>query len=338
MSSASTAAVAYGGGNDFTSARHTIRRGATSKSAMMSALLKSLTIPKTFRHQAISNFDTNMGQLIIRNAENAGTGAVEIPMHFYDISSLQNQSTHAPGWYSGWTSTATTASPIFSQIGGQTATGATLSSGIWCSENGNTSLLPNVDNAFHDWTSVKLLLYGARKRSTFFDISFVTFKNDDCSPLTATTGAAIKQCIQQLSRPYIYTTIQSDQYSKGSQFYKVLKTYRHTIAPSQTTDIDTSTGKCKQVNIFFKHNKRLDLNYVAIKDPESDILGHAQDDGRDYGNNTTCFNHPTCNQRVVMIIRAFAPERASAVGDPPASADRDPSYDIVLRNRFTVTR
>jgi len=183
------------------------------------------------------------------------------------------------------------------------------------------------------------MAYGSRKRSTHFDISFVTFKSDDGSPFEwASSNSKLKQVVQQLSRPYIYTTIQSDTYTNARSMYKVLKKYRFTIAPSQTTDIDSSTGKVKEIKLFFKHNKRYNMQPTAIEEPETDVLGHAQADGLDFGNDPTTYNHPSHNQRVIMIIRAFAPERASAAGTPAVSADRDPTYDILIRNKFTLTR
>lgn len=287
------------------------------------------------RYQGLSNFDTSTGFHSIGNWVNTTTDQVSVPLHMYDLTVVPNNSTTCPAArvFGIGTASASNGTPYFAALNGQMGDG-TLDSN-WQFERGNVQPY-RTDSFLHDWTSVKLNLYGARKRTTYFDVMFVRFPNEFASLGSASTSNAdFKNLLAYLTRPLMYSNINVYNPEVASNI-KVVKRFRYYVPPTQSIDLNTTTGKIKNVNIFIRHNTRYKLDYNEA----ANVPAMRGADLVDYTNQPDDQNHnyPKHERRLYMIIRAFAPEQRSTAGWPVVDAAIDPSYDILLRNGITMNR
>lgn len=328
----------YGGGNDLTvrNSKATLHKrsyGTKGSIAMLRKQVQALMQTQIQRYQFLSNYDTNIGAHLIRNEYDSATGITLLPIHVYELSSVNNVSGIAPGLALGWSSLLSTANVVKNVLPTQTPTGGTAADGLWRSETDVT--YPSAQQAFHNWSSIKLNLYGARKRSTRFTVSIMTVRDDFANFQSAGVGnLEFKQLLQYMARPLIYSNIQSDLRNKANKLIKVVKRYNYWVSASQTTDVDTTVGKIANANIFLRHNKKYDLDWMA-EDP-ANILPHAQADGLDYASDSVPMNYPQSNQRLFMVITAFSPEQVNTAD--PVDPNVCPSYDIIIRNSWSFGR
>lgn len=295
-----------------------------------------------YRFQNITNYDTNVGGLLLRNFRDTTTGYVNIPIHVYDISCFSNDSNIAPGAQFVWADSTSSAALIRSTLPTQDGTGVTQANGTWHGEkNATQSPYPAVHNALHNWSDIRINLYGARKRTTYFDVMFITMKNEFADPLyAADTNVSKKLLFQYWERPLIYSNLQTDVGGKGHGMYKVLMRKRYYVSASQSTDVDTSVGKVKQVKIFMKHDRMRGYDWQHEGLSATDVLPHGDDDGKDFVRDDDVHNICSHGKRVFMVIKAFAPERTVGTTAELATPDanKDPSYDIIIRNSFSWAR
>lgn len=338
----------YSGGNDFTRSKKVIRsrRRKTMKAKVdkNTMLIKGLMNTEIYRFQNISNYDTNLGAVTIRNGINTTTGRVECPIHVYDITSFSNESNIGPGQGLGWSSTAAAADGSLVRIPGQTGDGSADANGLWLTEKNSTATpFPAVARALHNWSDIRINFYGPRKRTTYFDVMFIQIKNQFADLLySGTVNPAYKLLQQYLERPLIYSNLQTDVGGGAHKMFRTLKRMRYYISASQTTDVDTSVGKIKECKIFMKHDRMRNYDWQHDSDTIGatlNVLPHDTADGLDFARDDDVANWPAWDKRVYMVIRAFSPERATyTTADPAVSADRDPSYDIIIRNSFSFVR
>lgn len=334
----------YAGGNDFTTTKRTIRprkpKTNRAKIARNSMLLKSMMQNEIYRFQNITNYDTNVGGLTLRNSRNTTTGAVTTPIHIYDISAFNNESTQTCGYQMGWASTAAGAAFTRTALTGQDQTGTPFSA-YWVTEkNATDTPFPAVQNAMHNWTDIRFNFYGPRKRTTYFDVMFIVIKSQYADLLQG-NGANVssKLLLQYLERPLIYSNLQTDVGGEGAKMFKVVKRFRYYVSASQTTDTDTSVGKIKEAKIFMKHDRKRDYDWQHHGLADTDVLPHDDDDGLNYVRDDDVHNFPAYDKRMYMVVKAFSPERAIVTdAAPDIDATRDPTYDVMIRNSFSFVR
>lgn len=333
--------IGYAGGNDYT--KSTFRGGAKKprttqgKIANNTKLINSMLQRQTFRFQNVSNYDTNLGAITLRNTRDTTSGVVGSPVHIYEITLFPNSGVSAaPGNSYGWGNTTAAAPITRTLLTGQFPNGTTDATGAYNNEEGFRSTAIDLRTAMLNWTQVKLNLYGPRKRTTWFEVMFVQFTNVCANPTYAAfANPEVQSMLQMLERPCIYSNILTDPQNKSRRQIKVLKTFKYYVSSAQSTDVDDSVGKIKEVNIFMRWNKLMQMDSV---NKNSVVLPHDDADGADYQIQTVTQNDIEPRKRIYMVIRAFAPERAVAAGDPALDANRDPSYDIVLRNSWSTTK
>jgi len=332
----------YAGGNDYTRSKRTVGRYKKPTVQRLNRLVQVGMNNQIYRFQNITNFDTNTGAFPLANWQFTNNSTVS-PFHVYDLTSLPNNAAQAPGKYYGWTDLTSAANVVRFPLPGQTAAGAADASGHWQIENKGgvnaTSTNPNASKMVHNWSDVRLLLYGARKRTTRFDIMFFRVA-DEFSNLhyANVSNPELKELCQYIERPAIYTPLQSLTGAHITKKIRMIKSFTHYISASQTTDVDTSVGKTKEVRIFLRHGKVYNLDYKHWNEDGTTVLPHAQEDGIDYEQDTKQHNHPWYSSQVFMVIRAFAPERVAGKTAYPSTADAnvDPSYDIIIRNSVST--
>lgn len=289
------------------------------------------------RASGLTNFDTNQGWHPLANWRNPLTDEVTPPIHIYDLTSVPNNTISIPvGWKfnvaaaSGNNAVSTPVSLNFT-----TPDGAAFTTD-WQFEKGNAQPY-RADSFHHDWTQVKLNLYGARKRTTYFDIMFVRFRDDFANLVRANpNNSHHRQLMHTLMRPLMYSNLYVHR-PEVKKMMSIVRKYRYYVPATQTIDLNTTTGKIKNVNIFIRHNTKYRLDWVEGQTIPpltgancTDWITLRDDDNR---------NFPKESSQLFMIITAFAPEQRSGNDDYPiVDPAIDPSYDILLRNAVSMPR
>lgn len=322
--------------NRFRSLQVYARRPSAYKLAM--ACLES----QYYRVQGLTQFDTSYGYYPISNRLLA-SGEHILPLHFWDITSCTNFTggvTSAPNvGHAGYlVNTGAAATTGVVSMRSQDATGATITGTAWIAENvsGGSDDLPK-RKSFHHWTHVKANLYGVRKRATRYVVQLMMIKEVQADPLDGNNGSIMKKKLFDfLMRPFIYNNLNAGDPQTASDI-KVLKTYE-TIIDLITTDQyegATSVPKIQTLNWFINHNRI--RRYDWLRDNPSQNDQNAGFDLESSGANATRVDP---KYRVYLVIRALSPDRrtvTSTAGGFDIDADpiSEPSYDIVIRNKFS---
>lgn len=340
MRSAGISAQYDAPGNDYSKVKHTLGRRKKSTIRRLNRLLHKTMNNQVYRFQNISQFDTTVGALPMCQYYNSSNTYTYVPLHIYDLTSFPNTSATGPsaGRYFGWAGAAATVSATRGIIPGQDNDGTTDANGYWWqTERSGSSGIPNASIMMHNWTDVRLLLYGSRKRSTTFKVTFFRCIDESANPFhAATSNTDLKQLVEWFTRPMIYNTLQTYE-TKVSKKIKIIKQYTYIIPGCQTTDVDTTVGKTKEVRIFMRHDKVYNLDWLDAAEAN---LPHALPDGLDYVVGTTNQDNPWHGSRVFMAITALCPEKLTKTVDFPQganiNAESEPSYDIIIRNSLTT--
>eukprot|EP00955_Chlamydomonas_euryale_P053167 355390-Chlamydomonas_euryale.AAC.5 len=151
-------------------------------------MIKSLMQPAIFRAQGLTQYDTNVGFYQLRQSVTAA-GVIYSPVHVWDLTSIPNRGNdEAAGFSYGWNSALSTSDMFKEALSTQDSTGTTTGGSKWYNENGISLTALNVENAFHEWTSVNINFYGPRKRTTWFEVIFFTPRDDFADPIRANLG------------------------------------------------------------------------------------------------------------------------------------------------------
>lgn len=324
----------HGQMNEFSKVKNYIRGRRYSLSKLVKANLNHTIL----RFQNLTNFDVDGGAIPLRNVLTTGDSKIEIPLNVFDLTIIPNRSANVQaGRRYVYDSSLANAAVGTATVVGTDPTGST--SPYWIVESGAPSVPYNTDSIYHDWTQVKLNLYGARKRTTYFDVYFVRFKDDFANLFAASlSNNEVKQLVAYLVRPLMYSNIllhNPDVVKKLA----IVKKYRYMIGPQQTIDLNSTCGKMKEVNIFMRHNTRYNLRWKS----DEYVPSAAGADRLDWEINSDVDNqdHPVNRGRLFMMITAFAPEQRTVGGNvltPALEPIVDPSYDVLIRNAFTHLR
>lgn len=330
----------YTGGNDFSKRKSAFRRTRKARTNRAkinhnAVLIKSLMQPATYRAQNITNYDTSLGALPLRNSDDSVT--VSSPVHVWDLTTVPNQGTSdAAGYAFGWAGAGSEVPVTRVALPTQGRTGVIDNQGRYYNENGVPATPLNVENGHHAWTSVNINFYGPRKRTTWFEVIFFTPKDQFADPIRASlTNSELKYWLQYMERPLIYSNLQTDVGGKGYNKMKIIRRFKYYVSSSQTTDVDSSVGKIKQAKIFVRHDKLIDFDWQHDVNG-GNVIPHGIGAGVEFVNDSTDANYPHSKQRVYMCVRAFAPERTDT--NAPLNADVDPSYDIIIRNHWNFCK
>lgn len=321
------------------------KRSIRIKPYSLKKVLSCISDKRVERFQGLSNFDTNVGYTFIDNYVNSvDNQEVESPMLIFNLGQIYQPTLgeecrvctkHV------WQDSTPLAQSFGSVITGQTADGTSVSPN-WQIEH-NDKFSSSHDSIILNWISVRLNLYGARNRTTRFTVTFFKVKDErtDVSKLGnpgwASSDPEFQNNIQAYERPYIFSNIQQDAFGKKKGNWKIIKEFNYVIEPSNTFDLNTTTGKIHEANIFLKVNEKLDFLYAD----QEQTLGHLVADGVDFVSESTLnslHTQPVMTQNIFMMIRAFAPERCYKAGGPPPTrgAGVSPSIDFLIRRGMTM--
>lgn len=346
------------GNNDLSRMRATIGRYPKLRPTRLLKLINVGMTSRLERFQGITNFDTNTGYFTIANRLDTTTGVVTQPLHVYNLTIFKNSAASTPtfGTAYGWTSTTGSADPVRQTLLGQSNDGIGTTSTLQ-SEKATLTSGAQAHHVYHDWSHIKLNLYGARSRPTWFKVSFVQVKNELCNfAVASTANERFGELINALTGNMTYSNLQARD-TKALGYLKVLRSFRYMIEPERSIDLNTNCGKIKECNLFYRHGRVLDLRPHEER-ADLNQLAHAQADGIDYELNASALNTCADAAQVFMIIQAWSPSRSeqttaawtaqgtnyapmlpnvwTAKADPNAAGQDVPSYDMVFRQKYSM--
>lgn len=299
--------------------------------------------PQWFRVQGITQYDTTTGWFPLRLIKNAANEQ-ELPLHVWDLTAHPNYEANTytsphVGFVAKKATTAATAAVSFDPVyvGTQNANGVVTTNNTMLriensfDENGQPASLRK---SFHHWSHIKLNLYGVRKRATRYVVQLVMVKQEFADFISAAgTNQEKQKLVDYLVRPFIWSNLnQSDPQTLS--MIKILKTYEVIIDPITTDEYAgaSSVPHIQTVNWFVKHNRvrRYDWSRGqaastdpgAVYDDESAVPGYLS-------------TRVDPSNRVYLMIRAMAPEQRTAEFNAAIDPITDPSYDLIIRQKFS---
>lgn len=324
------------------------RRRKTFGRKTVSKVLYAATAPYVDRFQGVTNFDTNGGYYALSVRESpAPELSITTPIHIYDISGIPN-GTVAPfvGYGLGWEDKTDPVSACRRTVRYGSDHGGSIAA-TWDREYGKP-LATSFTRGKLDWVSVKLNLYGARTRDTYFRVQVVQFHNDASNLASApVTNLEVRELLQDLERPLIYSNLLTSSYHSKKGKMKVLNSYFYKVPAKNSTDLNTSAGNIHEANCFFRLNKPYNFDW----DENGDNIAHEAGDGEKFENDYATRSLPFRHTRYYLMIQAFCPERVSVPASYAAytpeerrnpaegtalNVDIEPSYDMLIRRRWTL--
>lgn len=300
--------------------------------------------PCWFRVQGLTQFDTSSGYFPIAQRILAST-AVSYPIHVWSLTSFPNINgagsliTPNIGYAMGFSGTANTSTVTSNVLSTQTTTGATVANSGLIPENYPglaASTYSPYRKLYHEWSHVKLNLYGTRSRATRYTCELV--QTNDSSAVDFLSGKdPVKQAdyVDYLSRPFVFNNIlMGDVQSR--KYHKVIRRYETTIDPIQTIEFGGSNAppRIQTVNWFIKHNKI--RRYDWTDDTGQSTHSITGTTGANFETNLQGVQTDVDpKQRLYLVIRALAPSvdaTKTAVMDA-VNPDTEPSYDMCMRQK-----
>jgi len=333
-------------GNELSTYSRQVGKYPKLNPARLYKLMQAGMTSAIYRAQGITNFDTNVGYYPLANRVNTvvGVNYVLMPIHMWDLTSFPNTNAAITAGHSfAWDSLLSSAAVVRNNLPTQNAGGADMSSGQYVPESQAgmsevSSSLPNASKACHEWSDIKLNLYGARKRGTTFYIDFIRVKDTLAHPLAADgLNRSKKELFRTLQANLVYSNLQTFN-NKNLRQVQFVKRYKFYVPGGSTSDLDL-IGKVKQVKLFLKQGAVYNMAWESTE--AQDALPHGQEDGIDFTQASGPVSSPWHGSRLLMCIRAFSPERRDITGVPgsnnaPADPLTEPSYDLVLRNKWLL--
>lgn len=311
-------------------------------SPKLTDLMRCCMQPQYYRVQGITPFDTTNGFYACANRVDAN-GVVGPPVHIWDMTCIANQvggsggSLPNVGYQLIKTAAAADADvgrlqlPSIGSAGTLIPTNSALI--VENSSSGNSGVT-TLRAAFHEWTHIKMNLYGVRSRGTRWVIELVQVTDQFADPITAAgSNREFKKLLDYWARPMMVSNINSgDPLSR--RYVKTLKKYSVVIDPIQTIEYggDTGTPHIHTLNWFIKHNRLRKYDWFPQGDP-----------GLSNGGQFDVDNAPTSDRvhprkRLYLLVRALSPSQRTVAANTITSADADeitePSYDLVMRQKF----
>lgn len=297
------------------------------------------------RVQGLSQFDTSTGFYALANRR-ANDGTLGFPVHVWDITSQPNVvggviSNPVVGFLLGMVSSAAGADCITRTLPSNDATGAAVTVNAWTPENVRTSLEPDMPmrKSIHQWSHIKLNLYGVRARATRFVVDLIMVREEFADFIDgANSNSDKKKLFAYLAWPFVFNNLNQGDVAQSAKYIKRLKSYEVILDPIQTVDYNgtTSVPRMQTVNWFVNHNRVRHYDHSSGDGvPAAWVTGPVTD--TEQGNQIN--NRVDAKYRVYLMLRAMSPaQRVLGAGETLAATAPDaisePSYDLLIRNKF----
>lgn len=308
------------------------------------ALAKMSLEPAWFRTQGITQYDTNTGFYGIRQLIN-GVGNQMLPLHVWDLTAHPNDvsgnyTEPNVGFYCWKNSTAGgTQDVTFSALpeGSQDSNGVVQAHTRLMAENvadpSFSSPKPNaLRKAFHHWSHIKMNLYGVRKRATRYVVQMMMVRQEFADFISAANSNNEKRkLVDWLVRPFIYSNLQQGD-AQTVKDVRILKTYEVTIDPITTDEYGgaSSTPHMQTLNWFINHNRVRRYDWLR-----QGTGATTQTAAYDVENPTVLSTTVDPTYRVYLVVRALCPEAPTAEFNSAIDPISQPSYDMILRQKFS---
>lgn len=308
--------------------------------------------------QALLNLVTRTGD---------GTDTYQVPVNMYCLNSTLNDTNAVGPTVAGNIRFLDDGKLSFSDLVTTDATGAAATPGKWEVEwvnHGSGILNPATRYINTSWYDIRMLLYGAKKQPTQYEIIVFKFKDGHLDPLSVPADsreAADRDAFyQHMSYDYVKNPILTGGMSKMFwQKIRVMYRKRVDIAPSMT-DEDDPTANRHMIKIFLNDGKTYDYCSYAEKLSSNDELGgysnivgannvtinnnpfftaykQQQFNTADYG------DYPKARGRIWLMVRCLNTSLQAAsftnVNGVAAAAeftptpDNTPSFDLMIRKK-----
>lgn len=343
----SVARMSAATGNELSTYRKTVGKYPRLSPNRLLKLMKSGMNEVILRAQGITQFDTNVGYYPLANRSSTDAGNFTLlPIHVWDLTNFQNVSTAQAGHAYRWAGLTGGVSLSRSVLPTTNPDGTVESGGFYeieKSSGGAALAFPNAKNACHEWSDIRMNLMGARKRGTTYYIDILRVKDELSHPIAASVdNTEIKQLFNQWQSKLIYSNLQT--YSRNPlKGVQVVKSFKFYVPGGSADDLD-SIGKIKEFRLFLKQGNVYDMSWDTSGTP--DDISHNVADGQDFTNSWTVVNSPRPGSRLLLVVRAFCPERRTnteagwnALGTiimAPADPLTEPSYDLIIRNKWLI--
>lgn len=329
--------------------------GRSNRKVSIKKLVNASKQTQILRFSAISPFmnttttplnaqktETGAGALWLHNFYD-GVSTNSLPLHIYDLSSINNVingtvTSHYPGSYMKMA--AATGAVSWAALVGNLPNGAGTSA-YWQYEDtaslGTNAGTQPLRQTLMDYVHARLMCYGSAKMATEYVIEIIQLKDDWLCPdimggtLPSSTGLNYKNSANQFWSSYVKSYCAHPVATTNPQSqknYKVVKTIRFTLQPSLSIETDSAVGHAKQLNIFFRTNRTCKYDWAE------DTIDPNVESGLTYPTEQGQLQltvHPKA--RMYMTIRAT---NVTQLNNVVPSVDYTPSYDILLRKKYTT--
>ena len=255
-------------------------------------------------------------------------------MHFWDLTCLPNAGSSAS---CGFAATQSGADASSAELESQNAAGTVQVNTQLLGENLSAVAAAPFRKSLHEWSHIKLNLYGVRNRATKWSVDVIMIKDQFADFFAAAANTEKRKLYDALIRSYMFNNLNiGDPQTRAD--IKVLKSFEVIIDPITTDQVGGATAipRIQTVNWFMKHNRMRLYDWRRIDTPP--LLADAQ-----WDQETTAGNdirvHP--GSRVYLVIRAMSPSRREVAGITPMNAPdvaTEPSYDLVIRQKHWFTQ
>lgn len=323
--------------------------------------LKKMLYPSTSsvedRFQGLTNYDTNSGYSRLSHFNQNGTDIIHLPIKIIDLTSFP-QGVTAPLVMRnlGWNGRGTTADIFHYDTIGQNPGGTPGGGGT--SWNITDSLgIDNVNPRIYlKWVKLSFNLYGARNRTTTFNLKIVRFPQLNQNLFANTATAEAKELLQYLERPLVFNNLQVGE-TECVKKMKVIKSYSWTVQPMTNDSLNVTTGNIKEAHVFVRMNKALNLHWPdeGTHEPHA-VPDGLNNDGIDYEvRRNVIKTGPAYGSRVYAILSAFSPiltplpaggtntwdtpseaYSRTGVGGTGVDASNEPTFDFLIRRGYLV--
>jgi len=221
----------------------------------------------------------------------------------------------------------------------------------WQTETATYSPLTDIKSCFHEWTDIRLNLYGTYSVPIHYNVMLCTMK-EQVDPYQFAQGEAItegSECANMLkdwTRSLMYESagINSSQ-STWRNDVRVVKQCRFTIQPLSYADqvaeqqvpvTYASASNIKELRWFIRHDRFRNYNWSR----DATATTEARDfdkPGWDLVIDPELYADVEWGKRLFLVIQATCPGRQA--GDPiymtDGYANLNGSYDLTIRNAFS---
>lgn len=195
----------------------------------------------------------------------------------------------------------------------------------------------------HKWSDIRLMLWGITVAPTKWEVSIVSFPDDEYNPFFGMANENLTGFTRQnqtcdalmdyLVAPYTTSplNIQDPKLRSKIHFHHRVS---YVIQPQFTTaQVNNPTANFKEVRLFQKWDKVLKLDWS-----DAQTMGDPQSTGFYEQNSGSTYTCPHYRARRYLMLRAIPVPPAGGGGPsgPAFSVARNPSFDLLIRNKFMV--